>query len=198
MQKKASHDDCESDVSSNSPMRDPPGSSCINEMSAISDSSQSDLSRSRVSSFREHLHSRKLKPSKKPHKSRSARSKRSVAPQKSAVVMKHFICAPHGGSRSSQESHCQESNKPDSSVQSQHVECESSEKEKISCDPMHYLEEHEIVSSTPTHCLWHVSGLENVTKSIEVKETVSRVHAKHTGHVHKNSTSISANAVKDT
>nr|XP_021331734.1 cdkn1a interacting zinc finger protein 1b isoform X1 [Danio rerio] len=198
MQKKTSHNDCESDVSSNSPMRDPPGSSCTNEMSAISDSSQSDLSRSRVSSFREHLHSRKLKPSKKPRKSKSARSKCSVAPQKSAVVMKHFICAPHGGSRSSLESHCRESNKPDSSVQMQHVECESSVKEKISCDPVDYLVEREIVNSTPTHCLWHVSGLEHVKKSIEVKETVSRVHAKHTSHVHKNSTSISANAVKDT
>ncbi|CAM4537540.1 unnamed protein product [Leuciscus chuanchicus] len=180
---------CESDASCSSPTADPQGleliASCANK-TMISDSSQADLKRSHINSSRDHLHPRKLKPSKRAHKSKTSRSKTSVAPKKPCVVMKHLICTPHCGSRSSQESRCQESNRLDSSVQLRQTE--SGEKEKTSFDPVHYSEEQENVNATPTVSLCHVSQLnseENVTKPTEVKETVSKDQTKNTFHAHK-------------
>ncbi|KAL0192681.1 hypothetical protein M9458_010977, partial [Cirrhinus mrigala] len=98
--KKAPQDDCESDVSCSSPTNDPRGLDLI--ASCANDSSQADLNRPRINFSRERLHLRKLQPSKRPHKSKSLRSKNSVASQKPAVVMKHLICPPHRGSESSQ------------------------------------------------------------------------------------------------
>ncbi|XP_067294108.1 cdkn1a interacting zinc finger protein 1b [Pseudorasbora parva] len=186
---------CEGDASCSSSMGDPRGleliSSCTNE-TMMSDSSQADLNRPHINSSRELLPSRKLKPSKRTHKPKTSRSKRSVAPQNPSVVMKHLICTPHCGSRSSQESHCQESSRPDSSVQLQQTE--SGEKEKSSCDPVHYSEEQKKESATPTFSLCHVSQLnseENVSKPIEVKETFSKDQSKNSFHVHKNPSSVS-------
>uniref|UniRef100_A0A673IFX0 Cip1-interacting zinc finger protein-like n=1 Tax=Sinocyclocheilus rhinocerous TaxID=307959 RepID=A0A673IFX0_9TELE len=144
MQKKPPQDDCESDVSCSSLMSDP---RCLERTaSCANDSSQADLNRPHINFSRERLHSRKLKPSKRAHKSKSPRSKHSGAPQKPAVVMKHLIYTPHCGSGSSRESHCQEL---------QHTESVSSEKEKTSCDPVHYSEERlgDVASSWP-HCLF--------------------------------------------
>lgn len=176
---------CESDASCSSPTAEPRGleliASCANK-TVISDSSQADLNRSHINSSRDHLPPRKLKPSKRAYKSKTSRSKTSVAPKKPCVVMKHLICTPHCGSRSSQGSRCQESNRLDSSVQLRQTE--SGEKEKTSFDPVHYSEEQE----TPTVSLCHVSQLnteENVTKPIEVKETVSKDQTKNTFHAHK-------------
>lgn len=155
MQKKPPQDDCESDVSCSSLMSDP---RCLElTASCANDSSQADLNRPHVNFSRERLHLRKLKPSKRPHKSKSPRSKNSGAPQKPAVVMKHLICTPHCGSGSSQESHCQEL---------QHTESVSSEKEKTSRDPVHYSEEQENMSSTPTHSLCHASQLNSEENTI--------------------------------
>uniref|UniRef100_A0A8C1YHD8 Cdkn1a interacting zinc finger protein 1b n=1 Tax=Cyprinus carpio TaxID=7962 RepID=A0A8C1YHD8_CYPCA len=114
MQKKAPQDDRESDVSCSSPLSDPRGLELT--ASCASDSSQPDLNRPHINFSRERLHLRKPKPSKRPPKSKSPCSKNSVAPQNPAVVMKHLICTPHCGSGSRQESHYQESNRPDSSV----------------------------------------------------------------------------------
>ncbi|KAK2911624.1 hypothetical protein QQF64_027433 [Cirrhinus molitorella] len=157
LQKKAPQDDCESDASCSSPTSDPRGLELT--ASAANDSSQADLYRPRINFSRERLHLRKPKPSKRPHKSKSPHSKNSVAPQKPAVVMKHLICPPHRGSESSQESHSQESNRPDSSVQLKHTESVSNEKDKTSCDPVHYSEVQETVSSSPTCSLRHASQL---------------------------------------
>ncbi|XP_067263683.1 cdkn1a interacting zinc finger protein 1b isoform X3 [Chanodichthys erythropterus] len=193
---------CESDASCSSSMGDPRGleliASCAGE-TMISDSSQADLNRLHINSSRKHLHSRKLKPSKRAHKSKTLLSKISVAPQNPSVVMKHLICTPHCGSRSGQESHCQESNRPDSSVQLQQTE--SGEKEKTSCDPVHYSEELENVNATPTFRSCHVLQLnseENVTKPFEVKETVSKDQTKNTLHVHKSPSSVFMKTVKKT
>jgi len=180
---------CESDASCSSPMVDPRGpeliASCANK-TMVSDSSQADLNRSHINSSRDHLHPRKLKPSKRAHKSKTSRSKTSVAPKKPFVVMKHLICTPHFGSRSSQESLCQERNRLDSSAQLRQTE--SGEKEKTSFDPLHYSEEQENVNATPIFSLCHASQLnseENVVKPIEVKETVSKDQTKNTLHAFK-------------
>ncbi|XP_016341842.1 cip1-interacting zinc finger protein-like [Sinocyclocheilus anshuiensis] len=165
MQKKAPQDDCESDVSCSSPLSDPQGLELT--ASCASDSSQPDLNRPHVNFSRERLHLRKLKPSKRPHKSKSPCSKNSVAPQSPAVVMKHLICTPHCGSGSSKQSHCQESNRPDSSVQVLHREYVSSEKEKTSCDPVHYSEEQENMSSASTRSLCHASQLNSEENTVK-------------------------------
>lgn len=149
MQKKPPQDDCESDASCSSLKSDP---RCL-ELAA----SCADLNRPHINFSRERLHLKKLKPSKRPHKSKSPRSKHSGAPQKPAVVMKHLICSPHCGSGSSQESHCQEL---------QHTESVSSEKQKTSCDPVHYSEEQENVSSTPTNSLCDASQLNSEENTI--------------------------------
>ncbi|XP_073697271.1 cdkn1a interacting zinc finger protein 1b isoform X2 [Garra rufa] len=171
MQKKAPQDDCESDASCSSPISDPRvlelTASCAN------DCSQADLSRPRINFSRERLHLRKLtpKPFKRPHKSKSVRSKNSVVPQRPAVVMKHLICPPHRGSESSQESHCQESNRTDSSAQLQHTKSVSSEKDKTSCDLVHCSEN---MNTTPT-CSWHhASQLNSEENTIKVKEAMGK------------------------
>uniref|UniRef100_A0A673M8K2 Cdkn1a interacting zinc finger protein 1b n=1 Tax=Sinocyclocheilus rhinocerous TaxID=307959 RepID=A0A673M8K2_9TELE len=151
MQKKAPQDDCERDVSCSSPLSDPRGLELT--ASCASDSSQPDLNRPHVNFSRERLHLRKLKPSKRPHKSKSPRSKNSVAPQSPAVVMKHLICTPLCGSGSSQQSHCQESNRPDS--------------KKTSCDPVHYSEEQENMSSASTRSLCHASQLNSEENTVK-------------------------------
>lgn len=193
---------CESDASCSSSMGDPRGleliASCASE-TMISDSSQADLNRLHINSSRNHLHSRKLKPSKRAHKSKTLLSKISVAPQNPSVVMKHLICTPRCGSRSSQESHCQESNRPDSSVQL--LQTESGEQEKTSRDPVHYSKELENVSATPTFSSCHVLQLnseEKVTKPIEIKETVNKDQTKNILHVHKSPSSVFMKTVKKT
>lgn len=189
---------CESDASCSSSMGDARGlelaASCTNE-TMISDSSRADLKRSRNNSSRKHLHSRKLKPSKRAHKSKTSRLKNSVAPLNPSVVMKHLICTPHCGSRSSQESRCQESNRPDSSALLQQTE--SGGKKKTSCDPVPYSEELKNVSATPTFSLCHVLQLnseENVTKPFEV----SKDQAKNTLRVHTSASSVFVKTVKKT
>ncbi len=155
MQKKPPQDDCESDVSCSSLMSGP---RCLElTASCANDSSQAHLNRPHSNLSRERLHLRKLKPSKRPRKSKSSRSKNSGAPQKPAVVMKHLICTSHCGSGSSQESRCQEF---------QHAESVSSEKEKTSCDPVHYSEEQEHMSTTATHSLCLASQLSSEENTI--------------------------------
>ncbi|XP_057217381.1 cdkn1a interacting zinc finger protein 1b isoform X2 [Triplophysa rosa] len=162
MQKKP-HKDSESDVSRSSPTADSPEL----ELIAI----QSDLNTSRI------RYPRKKRRSKRHHKSKTPYWKNSVS-----VDGKHLVCSSHFSSGSNQESYNQECKKSGVQV----LSVKSIEKDKSSYDPDYFPNEHK--TGNIMHSLCHVSQLnpkENVSQSVEFKETVSKDQAKQTPHVHK-------------
>ncbi|XP_051532897.1 cdkn1a interacting zinc finger protein 1b isoform X2 [Myxocyprinus asiaticus] len=183
-QKKPPHEESESDASCSSIMGNPRDleviANCSNE-TEISVSSQSDLNKSHSRPSRKRSNSRKLKPFKRHPKSKTLCSKTAAASQNPTVIMQHLICTPDFGSMSSKESLHRKSKRPDSGVQLQCSEFESSEKLKSPCDTNCCLEKQENGSTTPTHSLCYASQLnseKNVTQPMKFPQTISKDQTK--------------------